>query len=62
MSTREREGQQLQYLVDAMASGKLKAPELDILPISRAGEGLERLKAGHVRGKIVLTLGAGDWG
>lgn len=62
MSTREREGQQLQLLIDALAAGKIKAPELEILPISRAGEGMERLKAGHVRGKIVLSLGAKDWG
>lgn len=61
MSTREREGQQLQFLVDALAAGKIKVPELEVLPIARAGEGLERLKAGHVRGKIVLTLGAKDW-
>lgn len=62
MSTREREGGQLQLLVDAMAAGKIKAPLIDVLPVARAGEGLERLKAGHVRGKIVLTLGDGDWG
>jgi len=36
-------------------------PEIEVLPVARAGEGLERLKAGHVRGKIVVTLGPDDW-
>jgi NADPH:quinone reductase len=61
MSSREREGAQLQLLVDALAAGKIKAPFIDVLPVSRAGDGLERLKTGHVKGKIVVTLAERDW-
>jgi D-arabinose 1-dehydrogenase-like Zn-dependent alcohol dehydrogenase len=61
MSSREREGLQLQDLVNALAAGNIRVPAIEELPIARAGEGLERLKSGHVRGKIVLSLGAQDW-
>ena len=61
MSNREREGPQLLALVAALADGRIRVPEIEVLPVWRAGEGLERLKAGHVRGKLVLSLGAADW-
>ncbi|HEY3696669.1 NADP-dependent oxidoreductase [Phenylobacterium sp.] len=39
-----------------MASGRVKAPQLEILPLDRAGEALRRLRSGHTRGKILLAI------
>ena len=62
MSTREREGQQLKDLVAALANGRIGAPDIALLPAARTGDGLERLKRGHVRGKIVVSVnGPADW-
>ena len=61
MSSREREGGQLAALVEAIGSGWLAMPEIEVLPARDAAAAIERLKAGHVRGKLVLSLGPEDW-
>lgn len=61
MSSREREGGQLAALVEAIGSGRLAMPEIELLPARDAAAAIERLKAGHVRGKLVLSLGPEDW-
>jgi len=60
-SSREREAAQLRALVAALAEGRIVPPAIETLPLSRAAEAIERVRQGHVRGKLVLTLGAGDW-
>jgi NADPH:quinone reductase-like Zn-dependent oxidoreductase len=60
MSNREREGGQLRTLIGAMGDGRIKPPAIEALPLARASEALMRLKQGHVRGKLVLTLNEQD--
>jgi NADPH:quinone reductase-like Zn-dependent oxidoreductase len=60
-SNRDREAGQLRALVDALARERLAPPAIETLPIARAAEAIERVRGGHVRGKIVLTTGPGDW-
>lgn len=47
---------QLRGLVDALASGKIRVPEITELPLVEAGEAQRRVQEGHVRGKIVLAV------
>jgi NADPH:quinone reductase len=47
---------QLNALVDALAAGRIRAPEISVLPLAEAGEAHRRVAAGHVRGKIVLHV------
>jgi NADPH:quinone reductase-like Zn-dependent oxidoreductase len=61
MSSREREAGQLAALVEAIRSGRLALPEIEVIPARDAAAAIERLKAGHVRGKLVLSLQPGDW-
>lgn len=56
MSSRAREGAQLRALVDALASGRIRPPAIETLRLAQAAEALARIKAGHVRGKLVLLL------
>ena len=56
MSNHLNQPRQLRALVDALAAGKIRAPELTILPLDQAGEAHRRVKDGHVRGKIVLQV------
>ena len=39
-----------------MAEGRVKTPELEILPLDHAGEALRRLRSGHTRGKLLLAI------
>jgi NADPH2:quinone reductase len=50
-------GRQLRELALMVASGRLRPPLIDILPLDAAAQALERSRAGHVRGKIVLKIG-----
>ncbi|WP_380871401.1 NADP-dependent oxidoreductase [Sphingomonas sp. DBB INV C78] len=59
ISSFERQERQLNALVEALAAGKIRAPEITILPLAEAGEAQRRVAAGHVRGKIVLEVNAG---
>lgn len=56
MATHENQPRQLRALVEALASGKIKAPEYTVLPLAEAGEAHRRVQEGHVRGKILLEV------
>jgi NADPH2:quinone reductase len=60
-SSRSREAGQLRALVEALADRRIVPPAIETLPAHRAAEALERLRQGHVRGKLILTLGESDW-
>jgi NADPH:quinone reductase-like Zn-dependent oxidoreductase len=48
---------ELTLLGDLVGNGEIKVMVEKVLPLSRAAEALEMSKRGHVRGKIVLTVG-----
>ncbi|MBS0477042.1 MAG: NADP-dependent oxidoreductase [Proteobacteria bacterium] len=50
---------QLTALVDALAAGRIHAPEITELPLDQAAEAHRSIQGGHVRGKIVLAVNAG---
>ncbi len=52
----ERQERQLIALVDALANGRIRTPEITILPLAQASEAHRRLEGGHVRGKIILHV------
>ena len=47
---------QLNALVEALAAGRIRTPEITLLPLDEAGEAHRRVAAGHVRGKILLAV------
>ncbi|MCP1471723.1 NADPH:quinone reductase-like Zn-dependent oxidoreductase [Sphingobium sp. OAS761] len=51
-----RLGAHLAALVDAVASGKMQVPPVEIMPLADAAKAMGRVRDGHVRGKIVLTV------
>ncbi|WP_380879267.1 oxidoreductase [Sphingomonas sp. DBB INV C78] len=57
-STFPNQPRQLNGLVDALAAGRIRAPDMTILPLDRAAEAQTRVAAGHVRGKILLEVNA----
>ena len=57
----ERQGAQLRALVEAFSRGEFDAITLTRMPLADAGEAHRLVQAGHVRGKIVLEVGAGEW-
>jgi len=61
-SSREREGEQLRRLVEAIGAGRIRPPEIETAPLADIAAALARVKAGHVRGKIVLMIDAADRG
>lgn len=56
MSDFSRSAGQLRELVSLSAAGVLQAPPLTLLPLSQAGEAQRRVRAGEVRGKLVLQV------
>ncbi|MET9347606.1 quinone oxidoreductase family protein [Streptomyces termitum] len=48
----------LQQVMDGIASGAVVVPIEDVLPLGRIAEAQDRSAAGHVRGKLVLSVGA----
>ncbi|MEV0669465.1 NADP-dependent oxidoreductase [Mycobacterium sp. NPDC050441] len=56
MSNYANQERQLNGLVDAIAAGRIQAPEIDIMPLDQAGEAHRRVAGGHVRGKILLAV------
>ncbi|MDB5431472.1 MAG: alcohol dehydrogenase [Caulobacter sp.] len=40
-----------------MAEGKVRAPQTRLLPLDKAADALAEVKAGHVRGKLLLEIG-----
>lgn len=47
---------QLRALVAALADGRLRAPDITVLPLDEAAEAHRRVQEGHVRGKILLAV------
>jgi NADPH:quinone reductase len=45
-------------LGELLADGSIRAPHVEVVPFESAPEALARVQAGHVRGKIVLSIGA----
>jgi NADPH:quinone reductase-like Zn-dependent oxidoreductase len=59
-SRRDREAGQLSALVTMLSSGRIVPPAIEIIQPARAAEAIERLREGHVRGKILLRFGDKD--
>lgn len=55
-STFVKQEKQLKALVAALAAGRIRAPELTVLPLAEAAEAQRRVADGHVRGKILLRV------
>ncbi len=58
MTTYDRSGTQLRDLVALLGKGEIASPEIEVVPLEDAAAAHERIAAGHVRGKIVLAVGA----
>lgn len=56
MTTYDRAGTQLRDLVDLLAAGKLRSPEVAVVALDGAADAHRRLAEGHVRGKLVLAM------
>ncbi len=56
MSSRERDISQLAAIVAQFNEGKLRAPDVEIMPLEDAGKAHDRVQDGHVRGKILLKV------
>lgn len=52
--------QHLSGLAGLCASGGVKPPAIEILPLANAAEAHRRIEAGHVRGKIILEVASHD--
>ena len=61
MSNREREGEQLGALVNALASARLRPPAIETISPVDVPAALDRLKGGHVRGKLVVDIAGRRW-
>jgi NADPH:quinone reductase-like Zn-dependent oxidoreductase len=48
-------GERLDHLAALRSQGRLRDPDLEVMPLDRATEALERLASRHVRGKLVLS-------
>jgi NADPH:quinone reductase-like Zn-dependent oxidoreductase len=58
ISTFAHQERQLNALVEALAARKIRAPQIEIVPLAHAGEGQRRVADGHVRGKLLLEVDA----
>ncbi|MFD2272728.1 zinc-binding alcohol dehydrogenase family protein [Undibacterium arcticum] len=59
MAAAARIPEHLRAVVDAVAQGRVTTPPYEILPLEQAGEAHRRVADGHVRGKLLLRVGAG---
>jgi len=50
------QGRQLRALVEALGTGRIRAPAIQVMPLEEAGEAQRLVAAGHVRGKILLQV------
>jgi NADPH2:quinone reductase len=41
-----------------LAGRQIRPPAIEVVPLEDAPDALARMRAGHVRGKIVLSIGA----
>ena len=44
-------------LGELLAGGRIRPPQIEVVPFDRAADALARVQAGHVRGKLVLAIG-----
>jgi NADPH:quinone reductase-like Zn-dependent oxidoreductase len=56
MGNRERNRGQYAKIMELLNKGEIKVPHLEEMPLAQAGAAQEKVKAGHVRGKIVLKI------
>lgn len=56
MSSFPNQPRQLRGLVDGLADGSLRTPEITEMPLDQAAEAHRQIAAGHVRGKILLAV------
>ena len=54
---RARSTEDLTRIGELMAAEEVRAPETRVLPLAQAAEALAEVKAGHVRGKLLLEIG-----
>lgn len=59
MAAAARIPEHLRAVVDAVARGGVRTPPYEILPLEQAGDAHRRVASGHVRGKLLLQVGAG---
>ena len=52
------DGDELRELADLVAAGELRPHVEEVFPLERAADAHERIEAGHVRGKLVLSVPA----
>jgi NADPH:quinone reductase-like Zn-dependent oxidoreductase len=52
------DSEQLQHIAELVAAGDVRVELEEVLPITEAARAHELSEAGHVRGKIVLTVQA----
>jgi NADPH:quinone reductase-like Zn-dependent oxidoreductase len=50
-------GEDLREAAEHLEAGRLKPHVEEVFPLERAADAHERLEAGHVRGKLVLSVG-----
>jgi len=50
------DGDELRELADLVAAGQLRPHVEEVFPLERAADAHERIEAGHVRGKLVLSV------
>jgi NADPH2:quinone reductase len=56
MSNPERAGAQLRQIVTLLGEGRLRSPQIEVLPLAQAAEAHRRIQDGHVRGKLLLAV------
>lgn len=56
ISSHANQPRQLAALVNALAAGRIRAPQIEVLPLAQAGEAQRRVAEGHVRGKLLLAV------
>lgn len=49
-------GQELKKIADLITEGKVVPPQIEEMPLEKAGEAHEKIRKGHTRGKIVLKV------
>ncbi|WP_240334400.1 NADP-dependent oxidoreductase [Sphingobium estronivorans] len=55
-STFPNQERQLKALVDTLARGVIRTPDIHVMPLEAAAQAHEQVAAGHVRGKILLDV------
>lgn len=60
-STFDHQARQLNALVEAFGAGRIRSPDIHVMPLEDAAEAQKRVAEGHVRGKIILRVN-GDLG